>query len=664
MADLSQHHGQGKGMAADRVMIEGSPLQSVYVPATQRSGTATPNANILLRGDSHSSAEDGDLRGIGALTLLHKVKRVLHGRAEQESVSGTILSLLLDWDGRDAILALSQSTLLAFHHFLSLPPSHNRAAHAVGQLLVRTSAGESSTQLKKHSAPTHVLKQLYLSQELLASLRRCLLVSKWLSEIANKAQERLSGNDKDQGEAGSKEDQDSGPLSSISLTDIARLAQHGLALENVLPLAGTTASPPNRPQAEYADSKSSELSGPPAKRVNVKSTSNRSGTGSAASSISPQTLKQRFLPFGEVRPPMAEGEDAVFASALGSNEASTPSQSLRPDFKGHLGKPAMDDDVTSINADDDFQSERGDLDEAIDYSTDEDGDPYEPSPPSGTPGPSAEVALRGVDNLDPADLSMPLLPSENGQGTYRAQASASVDRWLHSWELRLEALLSSAGTLAELCDVLAFFSGTSVAWRWFRRTYISRMAPHLSAFPSTRSEGVLISRRQRYGLERTAVLLSGLCGVLSLILIRIKRNRAKRRRREVARRFRAVMDQMEWREAMQARSLVNSISKDLKQLEVPTGDSPRTNPAVAQLARLTPAQRAFLIYDRALSTLTLHIRWLARERWAGLAETSFMMYEIWRPGVDKEGWEAWSGIASALVRTGRAWSERVLGWSV
>ncbi|KAK0523051.1 hypothetical protein OC835_006379 [Tilletia horrida] len=765
------------------LIFEGSPLQSVYVPAASSSSTLHQHQNQHRRGSAPGTGPatgsatpiagaDGAQAAVPAeaarslAVLRRKVEHELEVQRAARPRLATTLSLLSEWDGRDALLALTQSLLLAAHHALSLPPPKRDLVpgyfylrRALPGLLLFSAETREHARPKPRptkTASTHTLKQIYLAQEVLSSLRRCLLVGRWISDLALEASARF-GSAGDKGGAAadaSKEDFQrekdaliaaNAPASQsglildppVSLTDVARLAQHGLALEGVLPLAGTTASRTRKRTTQpHADGVAAEASG-------ARSSSRAPGTGGAAasqtsssrrvddgesvSSSVPQTLRRSLLPFGEIRPSLQEGEDAVFASSLGGTStthasaaapgdaapalvtegvaedlepgqqtiesswamvhehtedrrharsfiagaqstARTPKSSTEPEDddtlqlgqpkRGHLAAPAEEDGVDDEESYDD---------DSGDDILDEEEDDHERELQVAVPHYNAdEEALLNVDDVDPTDLSKPLpliAPSTGALSSSsfpptssRARAvSSALEDWLAVWEERLEALLFSAGTLAELADVLAFFSGTSLAWRWFRRTYVGRLSPHLAAFPSSRTEGALISRRQRHGLERAAVWLSALCSVLSLILVRIKRNRAKRRRREVARRFRAVMDGMEWREAMQARALASG-GVYPPHIEGEDGEQ--------QLATLTRAQRAFLTYDGALGTLTTHIRWLARERWATLGESGFLFYEILRPGADKEGWEAWTGIVGGLVRVGRMWTEHFTGRSV
>ncbi|KAE8249007.1 hypothetical protein A4X13_0g5379 [Tilletia indica] len=751
--------------------VEGSPLETVYVPATRRSGTASPTlaaqpstAAASIAGAITGGGEGGDggddkeqiiqTQKKRGLVLLRKLEHELKVQRARSPRLATTLSLLSEGEGRDALLSLTQSVLLAAHHALSLPPPRRPLIPGYSYLralpsLIFPSSSSASEELSKprstrplKTVSTNTLKQIYLAQELIASLKRCFLVGKWMSDLALGASTRLSGDaDKGDDEAQSpeKEGGDRQEVSGsgfildppVSFTDVARLAQHGLALEGLLPLAGGSGSSKargkNNRQIEAAGSGQAQTSntrglgadGSGAISSQDTNWTRRDENESVTSSL-PKTFKERLLGFGEIRPALREGEDAVFAGQLSDKAGAGIEETnaiqvvprgetgdLEPELtvesswamiqdhtegRRHLtaaaahstareSKHDTGDEMAGLMADDDAlhigrrrQYEvgqgAGEDEEAEEEEEDEDEDDdvaseVTPEAEPLVPYNPHNDSLLDTDSVDPADMATPLPPI----GT-RSSFSA-MDRWLSVWEGRLEALLFSAGTLAELADVLAFFSGTSVAWRWFRRTYMSRMSPHLSAFPSplaTPSGGALITRRQRQGLERTAVLLSALCGVLSLILVRIKRNRAKRRRREVARRFRAVMDGMEWREAMEARSMAARFATG-QQLPSssatdPDGQDPTADTSAAQLARLTRAQRAFLTYDGALSTLSLHIRWLARERWATLGDTGFLFYEILRPGVDKEGWEAWTGILTAVVRVGRVWTEHFVGRSV
>ncbi|KAL9935894.1 hypothetical protein V8E36_005471 [Tilletia maclaganii] len=689
---------------AGSFLIEGSPLQSVYVPASRRSGT---NTAATTRPPSRAAASDAGLHELDpplrAEVVKDGIKRqkkkfaMLRGRIEHELERqsamrprlATSLALLSDWDGRDAVLALAQSVLLAVHHALSLPPPRRQnipgywTFRALSTLLVRSRAeaeGRAKEPVRRKAVSTHTLKQVYLSQELLASLRRCLLVGRWLSDLTVEASNRLSGGsgggDGDTEEATTaqelvKADEQQGSPAptrtgsfllqpAVSLTDVARLAQHGLALEGILPLAGSGAASAAARRAKAAARQvaaSASTGANDGQSGAAPSITPSSSTNSASSSV-PLTLKRALLPFGEVRPALREGEDSVFAGSFSRRGMAEDELSphLRQDDELDASVEELEEEI--ITTDDDEENAGGQL---VLFPT---------SPQTS--------ALLDVDSVDPADLSTPLPPIPHLRSRPASAFSLSLDTWLSIWETRLETILFIAGTCAELADVLAFFSGNSVAWRWFRRTYSSRLSPHLSNFVSP-SSGSLISRRQRRGLERTTVYLSALCGVLNLILVRVKRNRAKRRRREVARRFRAVMDGMEWADAMQARAIASGMASS--HLRHPfNGDDDGAKGAVkerrveteghdddaleAQLAKLTPAQRAFLTYDGALETLTSHIRWLARERWAALAESAFMFYEIFRPGVDKEGWEAWTGILGGLVRVGRTFSERFSGRSV
>ncbi|CAD6890530.1 unnamed protein product [Tilletia controversa] len=752
------------------IAVEGSPLESVYVPATRKSGPAAPTPTIQLNttqapaGSGDNSGSSGKEKQVQkrSLVLLRKLEHELKVRRARNPRLSTTLSLLSEGEGRDALLSLTQNVLLAAHHVLSLPPprrsiipgySYLRALSGLVFPSSSSSSAELSTRPKRptKSVSTNTLRQIYLAQELLGSLKRCLLVGTWISDLALEAGNRLSSDSSDKGDGeaqgargkdGNGQD-DAGPNAPpsglildppVSLTDVARLAQHGLALEGLLPLAG--GSGPSSSSRSRSENKRLEAAGssqahasntrpsdqslpntPASQDTNWNH--NRDESDSATSSL-PKTFKQRLLPFGQLQPALREGEDGIFAGQLGGagggegisttqaipvggtgglepgmtvesswamvqdhaeerRHLSTAAQSIVRGSKNstiddsagltlddgelHVGRRRQDEMVRDTGEDEDEDADDQDEDQTSDVQ--QEVGPVAPYDPQSD-------KLLDTDSIDPADLSSPLPPI----GT--RSSSSAMDRWLSIWEGRLEALIFSAGTLADLADVLAFFSGTSVAWRWFRRSYMSRMAPHLSAYPSPLSAAsgeTLISRRQRQGLERTAVLLSALCGVLSLILVRIKRSRAKRRRREVARRFRAVMDGMEWREAMQARSLaarfasgqfISSSSPALLGTSTTDGteDNDSADSSAAQLAKLTRAQRAFLTYDGALSTLTLHIRWLARERWATLAHSGFLFYEILRPGADKEGWEAWTGVLTSVVQVGRVWTGHFIGRSV